>query len=74
MTVERIIAQIRELEPKEVEKLAAFFREAERRKRGIKYIRNDARFRRIVDEIFEKNASLFCKLAKWERENEPVKK
>ena len=74
MTAEQIIEQIRDLDPKEIEKLAQFFREAERRKRQTKYIRNDARFRKIVDRVFEENAWLFRKLAEWERENEPVKK
>jgi len=74
VTAETIIAQISGLDPKEVEKVAAVFREAERRKRQTKYIRNDARFRRTVDKIFKENALLFRKLAKWERENELVKK
>lgn len=74
MTAETIIAQIKNLEPQEVEKVAAFFREAERRKRRTKYIRNDAVFRRVVDKIFKEHAPLLRKLAKWERENEPVRK
>ncbi len=61
MTAETIIAQIRDLEPNEVEKVAAFFR-------------NDAKFRNIVDKVIKESAPSFHKLAKRERENEPVKK
>lgn len=74
MTAETIIAQIRDLDPKELGKVAAFFLEAELRKRRTKYILDDAAFRRATDKVVEEHAGLFRKLAKWEQENEPVVK
>ena len=52
VTATTLIGQIKALDPKDAEKVAAFFRQAERRKRRIKDFRNDAGFRRAVDKIF----------------------
>jgi hypothetical protein len=70
MNAEEVLALIRAMEPKEIERLFVLVREYEtevrRRKAATRYAKPKD-FKRIIDRVFTENASLFRKLAKLEQ-------